>query len=1396
MNSQEPSSLYDAYYFSHGCGMPYERNEHWLTFFGAIADSIVQEIQPDSVLDAGCAMGFLVEALRQRDVEAFGVDISEYAIEKIHPDIQPFCWVGSVVQPFPRKYDLIVCIEVLEHMTPWDAEQAIINFCQHSDDILFSSTPFDYKEATHFSVRPLEHWASLFARQGFYRDVDFDASFITPWAVRFQRRRDSLPRIIQDYERNFWRLWKENTDLRSLTLDMRNELAAKERHIQYSQETLHDQIQTLHDQIQTLHDQIQEKDSIIAELHKKEREQRQASICLSDQLVEKEQILVDRNKVIKEFGMRIAEQNQEIHKLHRLMANKERANRTMSLHIDEIEASIIQKNEHIAYLEQLVKQIQSGRVMRLMQAVQVAKQHGLRSGLNVFRDKVDEVHSTVCKEQPSALDAYQVWITENEPDGTELNQQRYESQNFTYLPVMSIIIPVYNPLPQILRETIESVVAQTYIRWELYLVDGNSGVPGVRATIEEFCHRDRRIHAKYLDQNLGISGNTNAALSLVRGDFIVLLDHDDLLAPNMLYEVVKLLQTDMEADIIYYDEDKISADGMIRRDPWFKPAAWSPDLLLSTNYLMHSVVRRSLFIDVGGLDSAMDGAQDWDLALRLTDKTQNIAHISKVLYHWRQVEGSAARDANAKPWAFEAQARCIVAHLQRIGIEQPRVIFPALGRVRVIWPTTGAKISIIIPTKDKPELLQACLSSILNQTTYRNYEIVLVDTGSVLTETHHYYDQLNSDSRIRIVKYTGSFNFSAVNNLGVSHAQGDILLFLNNDTEILVADWLEELVGWVERPDVGVVGCKLIRPDKTIQHAGIIMGLEGHGSHVFDGNHEDCYGIFGSSEWYRNYQAVTGACMMLRRDVFEQLGRFDEVYQVGYSDIELCLAAIKAGYRVVYTPFARLLHHEGGTRGFKVPVSDVLRASVRLFSFVESGDPFYNCNLSYNHRQPTLVKRHEESREERLQSILEAFELRNPDGAALPSHVLYNLSLQGMHIAPNTTPEVYFDFYLNTDRKLLVISHDLSLSGAPLILYMLAKYLVEQGYVITVVAPDSGPLHLLYNQAQIEVVIEPALLDDARVTYSLLPNYGGILVNTILAWRSVIAARAFPKPCIWWIHESQFGQQLAKNYPGVAQALSSAHAIIIPTKATADLYREFSHQTKIFPIQYGLDLDGIQVQATSFHKNPDKLYVVNVGSIESRKGQDILLKSIAHLPTEIIHRCEFYLIGRVLDWDFYHQLSQAARRIPNVHIVGEVPRERVTAYLQAADVFVLTSRDESLPVAMLEAMYYARAIIATDVGGIREIINHEDNGLIVKSENYRDIARHLERLFYDRDVLVQIGNKARMTFEQHLTMERFGTEMLKVIRRVLAPDSSELTEHMNSNSDEPWIVDGHNASLE
>ncbi len=557
-------------------------------------------------------------------------------------------------------------------------------------------------------------------------------------------------------------------------------------------------------------------------------------------------------------------------------------------------------------------------------------------------------------------DDYQQWILQNEPNDEELARQRKLALTLANRPLITILMPSWDPPTDVFADTLRSVLSQTYDNWELCIAGGshNSAVSQMLTNLPE---KDPRIRVIVLENNLGISGNSDEALKLAGGDFVALLDHDDILAPFALYEVTALLNMNPQLDFIYTDKDLLSADGTTRYDPLFKPD-WSPEIMLSANYLTHlCVIRRELIEKVGGWRPDTDGAQDWDLFLRILEKTDRVAHIPKVLYHWRAVSTSAASSPQAKPYALRRQLQAVQEHLRRCGIPAT-ASFSSSGFLRVTWPVTGGPlVSIVIPTRDQVDLLRRCLDGLLAKTTYRHFEILLVENGSKDEATFRYYEEIQNEPRVRILRYPKSFNYSAVNNFAAAHASGELLLFLNNDTEVLEADWLEEMVRWAHRREIGVVGAKLLKPDGMIQHAGIIVGLTGFAGHVFAGGPEAQWSLFGSSEWYRNYLAVTGACLMVRREVFEKVGGFSEEFGLCGSDVELCLRVRDRGYRVVYTPFSRLRHHEAKTRGDSIPQAD-FQLSFRYYErYLRHGDPYFNSNLSYWHTIPRPRSRPEES---------------------------------------------------------------------------------------------------------------------------------------------------------------------------------------------------------------------------------------------------------------------------------------------------------------------------------------------------------------------------------------------------------------------------------------------------
>ncbi|MFZ3383347.1 MAG: glycosyltransferase family 2 protein [Candidatus Methanoperedens sp.] len=568
---------------------------------------------------------------------------------------------------------------------------------------------------------------------------------------------------------------------------------------------------------------------------------------------------------------------------------------------------------------------------------------------------------------------YEIWISCNEPNEDELKQQRVDAKKFNYIPLISIITPVYNTTPNILKETIQSVLKQTYDNWELCIVDGNSKGEELKNILTDFSQIDKRIHVNFLDQNLGISGNSNKALQFAKGEFISLLDHDDLLAPFAIFEMVKTLNQDPELDFIYSDKDIISEDGKQRLEPLFKPD-WSPEIMLSTNYLTHlCVIRKSLVDKMGGFLSDTDGAQDWELFMRVMENTNKIHHISKILYHWRESETSCAlAGSTAKPYIFDAQRNVLHNHLKRLGKSAELILIPP-GIWRIKWAIkVKDKISIIIPTKDNIKKLKPCVESILNKSSYQNFEIIIIDTGSKEPESLAYNNKISINTKIKIINYNKQFNYSAVNNLGEKYATGEILLFLNDDTEVITSDWLEEMAGWIQQDEIGVVGAKLLKPDNTIQHAGVILGMQGFAGHPFAGAKDNFNGPFGSTEWYRDYLAVTGACMMIRKKVFEEAGGFSESFILMGSDVELCLRIGKKGYRIVCTPFAKLVHHEASTRNKYIPPQDFILSYEYYEHFLKKRDPYYNINLSLWNTIPSIRMLGEKETIEFVQEILKS----------------------------------------------------------------------------------------------------------------------------------------------------------------------------------------------------------------------------------------------------------------------------------------------------------------------------------------------------------------------------------------------------------------------------------------
>ena len=520
-------------------------------------------------------------------------------------------------------------------------------------------------------------------------------------------------------------------------------------------------------------------------------------------------------------------------------------------------------------------------------------------------------------------------------------------------PVFSVVVPIFNTPLRVFEKMVDSVRSQWYPHWELILVDDAS-------TSEETLHymsglQDERILKKVLPENQGIAAATNAGIAAATGDYVLFLDHDDELTVDCLYELARCIEQE-EPDYIYSDEDKISEHGEYV-EPHFKPD-WSPDTMMSTMYVCHvSCVRRNLLVQLGGLRSQYDGCQDWDIILRLTEQTNRISHVPKVLYHWRQIAGSVASAIDAKPAVREASKRVREDALKRRGVSgSVEEVDNHRGYFRVNYHVQGDPMfSIIIPTKDNVPKLRRCVESISSKSRFKNYELVVIDNGSREASTLSYLDELRKKKNVSVFEHNAPFNFSELNNIGTDRAKGDILLFLNDDTEVITDDWLERMGGYAQLPHIGAVGAKLLYPEKNnIQHAGI-LNLQGGPIHAFLHNAKDSPGYFMRSLLEYNWLAVTGACLMIERKKFLKVGGFDESFPVAYNDVELCLRLYSKGYYNVVCQKVELFHYESASRG--LDIHDEVKSrrlgldKRRLYevhpAFFQH-DPFYNLNLHPN----------------------------------------------------------------------------------------------------------------------------------------------------------------------------------------------------------------------------------------------------------------------------------------------------------------------------------------------------------------------------------------------------------------------------------------------------------------
>ncbi|MCI5648106.1 MAG: glycosyltransferase family 2 protein [Fusicatenibacter sp.] len=600
--------------------------------------------------------------------------------------------------------------------------------------------------------------------------------------------------------------------------------------------------------------------------------------------------------------------------------------------------------------EGVLKEVSENQLIRFLRKL---KPYNIQKGLRYLKHYGPKEFFVRLSErmEPESV-PYGPWYETYRAKPEDLQSQK--RHKFRSRPLISVVVPAYHTPEVFLRDMIESLIHQSYDNWELCIGNASPDDETMKQILEEYCSRDGRIRVIEIKENKGIAENTNEALKAARGDYIGFMDHDDLLSEDALFEIAIRVEKEPDTDVFYTDEDKVTTDCSEHFQPHFKPE-FNPDLLRSNNYICHFfVVRRTLMERVGYLNPEFNGAQDYDFIFRCTEQAGKITHIPRILYHWRVHSSSTADNPESKRYAYEAGKRAIMGNLERTGEKGVVTLRSDYGFYDVAYPVDGKPlVSILIPNKDQAKTLEACIRSICQKATYSSYEIIVIENNSTEPETFELYQRLE-EKNIRVIRYPEQgFNYSAINNFGVREARGEYLLFLNNDIEVITPDFIEKMVGNCQRKDVGAVGVKLYYPDHTIQHAGIVIGIGGIAGHAFLGMQGARSGYLHKASLQMNVSAVTAACMMMKREVFDAVGGFEEKLSVAFNDVDLCLRVGRAGWRIVYNPHVEMYHYESKSRGAEDDENKIRRFQseiefmrIRWITLLKAGDPCYNPNLT------------------------------------------------------------------------------------------------------------------------------------------------------------------------------------------------------------------------------------------------------------------------------------------------------------------------------------------------------------------------------------------------------------------------------------------------------------------
>jgi GT2 family glycosyltransferase len=916
------------------------------------------------------------------------------------------------------------------------------------------------------------------------------------------------------------------------------------------------------------------------------------------------------------------------------------------------------------------------------------------------------------------VDRYAEWIAEHEPDPDTLERQRALASELSNRPKISFLLPTYNTPPEFLDELLASVVAQTYDNFEICLVDGGSTNHATIDCLKAWQAKEPRLEVEFLPANLGVAENTNHALALASGDFVVCIDHDDKLAPFALFELAKAITANPNAEIFYSDEDRLDKTGR-RHSPFFKPD-WNPEYLLSSMYLGHLTAYRSDLVQrVGRFRPEFDLSQDYDFALRATELASEIVHIPHVLYHWR--EHPASGSAGGKPHARQTNLAALAAAMERRQLKADVLEYSFANRARLTildWP----KVSIVIPT-DSAERGKLIVEELPKGTSYPDYEVVLVTNSGLAGQLETIAP---STPRFRFVRYDQPFNFSAKCNLGAETATGTRLIFFNDDVESTQPDWIENLIEPLENPAIGAVAPKMLYETGKIQHAGLVTGVRGSigtACHQWPSDSTD-YVNFAQS--MRAVAALSGACLAMRRDDFFAIGEWDvENVPIAHSDLDLSFKIRDAGLRCVYTPFVMMRHRGHASIGAAEEVAPPAKQE-KVSIFLLKRWPQYTC---YDPYFPPNLR-----------------------------DWIYHDSPTPLRMwAPDE------QWTRATRADLLFVSHDLSWSGAPMILLQLAQWLRERGYFVTVMSPLDGPMRARFVAAGMAVVVDPLITSGHESFARLASEFDGVVASTIFGAPIVQTAKQAGVPHIWWIHEGRVAEHYLNEEEKMRAALARADFIVTPDTASAQVYQPFTNRP-IRVIGYGIfDPTEKPLPPPARSPNEQRIRFLLLGTVEYRKGQQVLLNALRRLPERVLQEAEFQIIGRPHDPELAARIKAATGEFPHLTYEESMPHEEALARIRDADVMISASHDETGPLILMEALALGTPILSTAVGGVSERLAGSDAGIFFPAGNDRALAEAIARLVEEPELRNRLRAAARPAFEKHFTFERFGEEFRAVV---------------------------------